>query len=36
MTKRGIDNYDEEEVKETGGDYVKWRGEEGDDEEVEE
>ena len=33
--KRSPDDYDEEEVKETGGDQVKQRGEEGDDEEEE-
>ena len=34
MTKRSTDDYDEEEVKET--DKVKWKGEEGDDDEEEE
>ena len=33
--KRSPDDYDEKEVKETGGDQVKQRGEEGDDEEEE-
>ena len=35
MMKRSIDDYDEEEVKETGGDWVKWKGKEGDEEEEE-
>ena len=34
MMKRSTDDYNEEEVKETG-DRVKWRGEEGVDEEDE-
>ena len=34
MMKRSTDDYDEEEVKET--DKVKWKGEEGDDDEEEE
>ena len=34
MMKRGTDDYDEEKVKET--DKVKWKGEEGDDDEEEE
>ena len=32
MMNRSTDNHDEEEVRETRGDQVKWRGEEGDDE----
>ena len=34
MMKRGTDDYDEEKVKET--DKVRWKGEEGDDDEEEE
>ena len=34
MMKRSTDDYDEEEVNETG-DKMKWRGEEGDDEDDE-
>ena len=33
--KGSPDDYDQEEVKETGGDQVKQRGEEGDDDEEE-